>query len=314
MTTESYGSQSLREAFGEGLVEAGKRYPDLRVLDAGTKNSTMSEAFQKAFPDRFYTPGINEPGMIGLAAGIAMAGRRVVACDMSIFLQHAYAHLLTAARQGSDLHLIVAASHTGVAVGPDGGSAHDTTDLARMRLIPGYTVISPWDGAQTKKALEVILERPGFYYVRLNRPKVPLFVKEPASFEIGKAYVLREGSALTIIAVGDKVWTALQAAGELGEGVAEVIGVATLEPFDRETIGQSAAKTGRVVTIEDHIPQGGLFETVAGVLAEEHPTRMRKAAVPRIYTTSGEPDELARLYGIDRLALMEICRSFLMGN
>jgi len=311
---EIRGSLSLREAFGAALAEAGSQYPDLRVLDAGTANSTMSEAFQHSFPDRFYTAGINEPGMIGLAAGIAMAGRRVVACDMSIFLQHAHAHLLTAARQGNDLCFVVAASHTGVAVGPDGGSAHDVTDVARMRLIPGFTVITPWDAAQVRSALAAVLGLKGFFYIRLNRPKVPIFLPDPAPFEIGKAYRLREGSEITIVAAGDKVFPALQAAANLGDGVAEVIGVATVEPFDAETVAASAAKTRRVVTYEDHIAEGGLFETVAGRLALHHPTPMRKVAVPRVYTTSGEPDDLARLYQVDKQALVETCRSFLAGS
>jgi len=308
---KTYGSISLREAFGAGLAAVGANCPDLRVFDAGTKNSTMSEAFQKVYPDRFYTAGINEPGMVALATGVAMAGKRVVVCDMSIFLQHAHAQLLTAARQGSDLHMIVAASHTGIAVGPDGGSAHDITDLARMRIIPGYTVITPWDGAQVKKALDVALEKPGFYYIRLNRPKVPIFLTDPVPFEIGKAYRLREGSKITIVAVGDKVYEALEVAEELGEGVAEVIGISTLEPFDVETVAASAKKTGKVVTFEDHIPHGGLFETVAGALAETYPTPMRKVAVPRQFTTSGEPDVLARLYGVDKQALIETCRKFI---
>lgn len=307
---QTYGSTSLREAFGLALAEAGARYPDLRVLDAGTKNSTMSESFQRAFPDRFYTAGINEPGMIGLATGIAMTGKRVVACDMSIFLQHAYAQMLTAARQG-DLHFIVAASHTGVAVGPDGGSAHDITDLARMRLIPKYTVISPWDGAQTKAAAVAVLEKPGFYYIRLNRPKVPTFTLESTPFEIGKAHRLLEGNQITIIAVGDKVWTTIEAAEALGPGVAEVIGISTLEPLDHETLLTSAAKTKRVVTVEDHVSIGGLYEAVAGALSEHLPTKMRRVAVPRIFTTSGEPDELAQLYGVDREAVIATCREFL---
>jgi transketolase len=230
---------------------------------------------------------------------------------MSIFLQHAHAHMLTAARQKKGLHLIIAASHTGVAVGPDGGSAHDVSDIARMRLIPEFTVISPWDPAHVRKILDVVMEIPGYYYIRLNRPKVPVFLKDPVSFEIGKAYRLKCGSQISIVASGDKVWTALQVAEELGEGVADVIGVATFEPFDRATIVESAARTGRVVTIEDHLAQGGLFEAVAGVLAEEHPTRMRKLSVPRQFTTSGEPDELARRYELDHIALIETCRRFI---
>lgn len=308
---KTFGNQSLREAFGEALVEFGGRYDDIRVLDAGTKNSTMSEGFQKAFPNRFYTAGINEPGMIGVATGLAMTGKRVIACDMSIFLQHAHAHLLTAARQKGGLHLIVAATHTGIAVGPDGGSAHDVTDIGRMRLIPDFTVIAPWDAVQVKQSLETALATPGFYYIRLNRPKVPIFRNPSDPFELGKAYRLTEGSQITIVASGDKVWTAIQVAEELGDNVAEVIGVATFEPFDRETIVASAARTGRVVTIEDHLSQGGLFETVAGVLAEEHPTRMQRVAVPRQFTTSGEPDELAKLYGIDKAALLDTCRKFI---
>ncbi|MBM3327628.1 MAG: transketolase family protein [Calditrichaeota bacterium] len=308
---ETYGSVSLREAFGEALREAGAKYPDIRVLDAGTRNSTMSELFQKVYPDRFYTAGINEPGMIGLATGLAMAGKRVVACDMSVFLQHAYAHLFTAARQGEGLHLIIAASHTGVAVGPDGGSAHDITDLARMRLIPNFIIITPWDGHQTKSALDIILAKPGYYYIRLNRPKVPIFLPQPAPFEIGKAYLLREGSKLTLIALGDKVFTALQAAEELGAGVADVIGISTLEPLDGQTIIASAHKTAKVITIEDHSEVGGLFESVAGVLVLEKPVPMRKVSVERVFTTSGEPDELARIYKVDLQATLETCRIFL---
>ena len=310
MKLDIYGSQSLREAFGKALVEAGKRYPDLRVLDAGTKNSTTSELFQRAYPDRFYTPGINEPGMIGLATGMAMAGRRVVACDMSIFLHHAYAHLRCAARQGNGIHLIIATSHTGVTVGPDGGSAHDITDLARMRLIPNFIVVTPWDGTQVCRAVEVILEEKGYYYLRLNRPKIPVFLKESAPFEIGRAYRLREGERVTIVALGDKVYTALTAAEMLGEGYADVIGVATLEPLDADTIIASAARTGRVVTVEDHMFVGGLFEAVAGLLAQRQPTPMRRISLGRTFTTSGEPDELVRIYELDTEAVVRICREF----
>ncbi len=310
MTTETYGNESLREAFGHALVLEGERWSDLRVLDAGTKNSTYSQFFEEAYPDRFYTAGINEPGMVGLATGLAMSGHRVVACDMSVFLHHAYAHIRAAARQGNGVHLVLAASHTGIAVGPDGGSAHDITDLARMRLIPGFNILTPWDGLHIREAVRVMLEEPGYYYIRLNRPKVPLFMKEPVQFEIGRAYRLREGERVTIIATGDKVFNALQASEELGEGFADVIGIGTLEPLDTDTIIASAAQTGRVITVEDHMFTGGLFEAVAGVLAIYKPTLMRRISLSRIFTTSGEPDELAELYGIDTAAIVRQCREF----
>ncbi len=308
---ETYGKISLREAFGKILVEAGKRDDNIRVLDAGTKNSTMSGKFEKAFPDRFYTPGINEPGMIGLATGMAMAGRIVIACDMSVFLHHAYAQLRAAARQG-DIHLIVAASHTGIAVGPDGGSAHDLTDLARMRLIPEFTVLTPWDGVQVEKALNAILAKPGLYYVRLNRPSVPLFLTDDHDFEIGKAYQLMSGEHLTLIATGDKVYSALSAAKMLGNGIADVIGISTLEPLDTSTIIESARKTGKVVTVEDHMYIGGLYESIAGLLASELPTPMRRISLDRMFTTSGEPDELAAKYRIDIDSIVDTCRTFLV--
>ncbi|NQT34618.1 transketolase family protein [bacterium] len=248
--------------------------------------------------------------MIGLATGIAMAGKRVVACDMSVFLHHAYGQIRTAARQGDDLHLVIAASHTGIAVGPDGSSAHDITDLARMRLVPNFKIITPWDGRHVRQIVKVILEEKGYYYVRLNRPNVPIFLKEPMSFEIGRAYRLNEGERVTIIASGDKVFNALQAAEELGEGFADVIGIATLEPLDSDTILASASRTGRVITFEDHMYVGGLYESVAGLLAQHKPTPMRRIALNRIFTTSGEPDELAKMFGLTTEALVRFCHEF----
>lgn len=307
---ETYGKESLREAFGKALINAGKQYDDLYVLDAGTSNSTMSIGFAKAYPDRFFTAGINELGMIGLATGLAMSGKKAVACDMSVFLHQAYDHIRTAARQGNDLHLIIAATHTGVAVGPDGGSAHDLSDVARMRLVPGFNVITPLDGNQVHSVVREVMAKPGFYYIRLNRPKVPLFLKEPAEFTIGKAYHLQKGSKVTILAMGDKAYTALMAAEQLGADYADVIGISTVEPLDKETILASAKKTGKVVTIEDHLRIGGLFEATAGLLAEHLPTPVKPVGLDRIFTTSGETEELEAIYKIDVPALVETCRQF----
>ncbi len=248
--------------------------------------------------------------MIGLATGLAMAGRRIAACDMSVFLHHAYAHIRAAARQGDDIHLLLAASHTGITVGPDGSSAHDITDLARMRLIPNFTIITPWDGRQVRRAVEAIFEERGLYYLRLNRPKLPVFLSDPAPFEIGKAYRLREGERVTIIAMGDKVFNSLEACEELGEGFADVIGISTLEPLDSDTIIASAARTGRVITIEDHMYAGGLYESVAGVLAMHKPTPVRRLSLDRVFTTSGEPDELTEMFGLSTAVLIRECREF----
>jgi len=308
LITESLGKISLREAFGEALVAAGQRWNDLHVFDAGTKNSTMSYVFEKEFPDRFLTLGINEPGMVGLATGIAMNNKPVVICDMSVFLHHALAQIRAAARQGDDMHLVIAASHTGIAVGPDGGSAHDTTDIGRMRLIPGFKIITPFDGNQVKQALNSILETPGFYYLRLNRPPVPIFTDPDERFEIGKAKKFLNGDSVTIIATGDRSYPAMLAAEALGEGYADVLGLSTVEPLDEVAILESVAKTRRVVTVEDHMRIGGLYEAVAGLLSSKLPTIMRSVSIDRIFTTSGAPDDLARIYNIDVQSIVEACQ------
>jgi transketolase len=299
----------LREAFGEALVSAGQTWNNLHVFDAGTKNSTMSIMFEKEFPDRFLTLGINEPGMVGLATGIAMNRKPVVICDMSVFLHHALAQIRAAARQGDDIHMIIAATHTGIAVGPDGGSAHDTTDIGRMRLIPEFNVITPFDGNQVKQAMITALEKPGFYYLRLNRPPVPIITDPDEKFIIGKAKKFSDGNSVTILATGDRVYPAMLAAEELGEGYADVIGISTIEPLDEEAILESVKKTGRVVTVEDHMKFGGLYETIAGLLASKRPTIMRGVGLERKFTTSGMPDELATIYKIDVPSIIEACQT-----
>ncbi|OGY90003.1 MAG: hypothetical protein A2927_01435 [Candidatus Komeilibacteria bacterium RIFCSPLOWO2_01_FULL_45_10] len=302
------GKISLREAFGQELLAQGKIWPDLVVLDAGTSNSTYSQLFGQMFPNRFFNAGINELGMIGLATGMAMAGRRVVACDMSIFLQHAYAHLVTAARQG-DIHLIVAATHTGVTVGADGGSAQDVTDIGRMRLIPNFTIVAPWDGNQTRLALRQMLEQPGLYYLRLNRPALPIFTSLEDPFQIGRAYRLVEGNGLTLIAMGDIVHQAIEAAEKVGESKVEIIGVATVEPLDEQTILESAAKTGKVITLENHSLVGGLSEQIAGLLRASHlAVPLWPMALPREFGTSGEPEELLKLYQLDVDSVVRLCQ------
>lgn len=302
----------MRDAFGEALISAGQNWNNLHVFDAGTKNSTMSYRFENEFPDRFMTLGINEPGMVGLATGIAMNNKPVVICDMSVFLHHALAQIRAAARQGDDIHMVIAATHTGITVGPDGGSAHDTTDIGRMRMIPGFKVVTPFDGNQVKQAMNTMLEKSGLYYLRLNRPPVPIITDADEKFEIGKAKKFKDGSSVTILATGDRVYPAMCAAEELGDDYAEVIGISTIEPLDEEAILSSASKTGRVVTVEDHMKIGGLYETVAGLLAAKRPTIMHGVGLERKFTTSGPPDELATIYNIDIQSIIGACKS--IGN
>lgn len=309
------GKISLREAFGQELAFQGEHYPDLYVVAAGTSNSDCSQAFGKKFPKRFFNVGINEPNGVALATGIAMEGKRVVMADMSIFLTMAYGQLITAARQGN-IHLIIAASHTGVTVGADGGSAQDITDIARMRLIPGFTIVAPWDGDHTREVLRQMLAKKGLYYLRLNRGPLPLFTEKLVEdfraqhpFGIEPPCVIRQGRALTVVAVGDMVYPALQAAiefdGQLDLNCIEVIGISVVEPFNPQTILESVEKTGRLVVVEDHMYVGGLSEQLPRVLVEEGILfRMRSVSLGRTFGTSGEPDELLKLYNLDQESLI----------
>ncbi|MCX6785233.1 MAG: hypothetical protein NTZ18_00060 [Candidatus Komeilibacteria bacterium] len=312
---------SLRDAFGQELALQGEQHPELYVFAAGTSNSDCSAKFGEKFPERFFNFGINEANMVAAATGVAMAGKIVVASDMSIFLTCAYAQLITAARQGK-IHLIIAASHTGIGVGADGGSAQDITDIGRMRLIPGFTIVAPWDGDHVKTALKQMIANPGLYYLRLNRGPLPQFTQElyeqgwiSQRFGLELPRLLKCGGQLTVVTYGDMVHPALQAAKKIDpmfEQRIDVIGVSVIEPLDADEILSSVTSTERLIAVEDHMHVGGLSEQLPKILAEAgiH-FRMRSVSLGRHFGTSGEPDELFKLYGLDEDSLIRAYREAL---
>lgn len=293
-------SRATREAFGETLAELAAEGLDVVAVDADLSGSTTTAKFAAAYPDRFFNVGIAEQNMIGTAAGLAVAGKIAFTGSFAVFATgRAYDQVRnTVCYSGLDVKL--APTHSGVTVGPDGGSHQMIEDIALMRVLPGMRVLVPADFNAAKAAIRVAASTPGPFYVRLGRVSAPQVHPEDFDFEVGRAYVLREGADVTLAACGIMVSQALAAADLLAEeGIAaEVIDVATIKPLDAATIVGSARKTGVVVTCEEHSIIGGMGSAVAELLSEIHPTRIARVGVRDVFGTSGEPDELMAHFGL----------------
>lgn len=293
--------RATREALGETLVElASEGRDDIVVLDADLAKATSTVKFAKAYPDRFFDCGVAEQNMIGTAAGLAAGGKTAFTGSFAVFAcGRAYDQVRNSVCYG-DLNVKLTPTHSGITVGPDGGSHQMIEDIALMRVLPNMRVLVPADFRAAKGAIRAAASTPGPFYVRLGRPAVPAVHSEGFVFTVGRAYVLREGSDVTLAACGIMVARALDAAGILlAEGVsAEVIDVATIKPLDAETLTASARKTGAVVTCEEHSMIGGLSSAVAELLAETAPTAMERVAVRDVFGTSGDPEELMRHFGL----------------
>lgn len=296
-------SKATRAAFGETLVELAKEGVDVVAVEADLSKSTTTATFQAEYPDRFFNVGIAEQNMIGTAAGLAVAGKIAFTGSFAVFATgRAYDQVRnTVCYSGLDVK--IAPTHSGVTVGPDGGSHQMLEDIALMRVLPGMRVLVPADYNAAKGALRAAARTPGPIYVRLGRVGVPQVYEDGLEFEVGKANVLREGTDVTLAACGVMVGQALEAAEQLAaQGVsAEVIDVATIKPLDVETIAASAAKTGAVVTCEEHSVIGGLGSAVAETLAETNPVPIKRIGVQDVFGTSGEPSELLEHFGLTAL-------------
>jgi len=293
-------TRATREAFGETLVELANEGIDVVVVEADLSKSTTTSKLADAYPDRFFNVGIAEQNMIDVAAGLAVAGHVAFTGSFAVFATgRAYDQVRnTVCYSGLDVKL--APTHSGITVGPDGGSHQMIEDLALMRVLPGMRVLVPADFASAKAALRAAATTPGPFYVRLGRATFVDIYEEGFEFEVGRANVLREGTDVTIAACGIMVAEALAAADILAEsGVsAEVIDVATVKPIDVETLSASVAKTGRIVTAEEHSVLGGMGSAVSEVLSEVCPVPTRRVGVADVFGTSGEPRELMEHFGL----------------
>ncbi|MBQ7353989.1 MAG: transketolase family protein [Clostridia bacterium] len=292
---------ATRESYGNGLVELGAKYPEIVVLDADLAESTKTVYFKKAYPDRFFDCGIAEQNMVAVAAGLATCGK-IPFC--SSFAMFASGRAFDQVRNGvayPKLNVKICATHAGITVGEDGATHQCLEDMGIMRTIPNMVVLNPGDDVEAKAALRAAAEHKGPVYMRFGRAPVPvLFDAATFKFEIGKGQILSEGSDVTIVATGIMLEAAL-AAKELlaNEGVsAEVIDICTIKPIDRDLLLASAAKTGAVVTAEEHNIIGGLGSAVAEVLAEGLPVPMRRVGVEDQFGRSGKVPALLEFYGL----------------
>jgi transketolase len=291
----------IREVYGRTLVDLGKSYKDLVVLDADLTVSTKTNLFGNEFPSRFFTMGVSEQDMMATAAGFALAGKIPFASTFAVFATgRAWEHV----RQSiafPNLNVKIVATHAGLTVGEDGATHQALEDIALMRVLPNMTVIVPADAVETEKVIRTIIDTEGPTYVRLARAKFPTIFKDTYQFEIGKAPILREGKHVAIFATGIMVSKALEAAELLKkDGInAFVVNVSSIKPIDIETIMELASQTGAVVTAEDHNIIGGLGGAIAEVLGEHAPTPMKRIGMRDRFGTSGNGLELLEYFGLD---------------
>jgi transketolase len=293
--------KATREALGETLIElAGEGRDDVVVLDADLAAATTTAKFKAAYPDRFFDVGIAEQNMIAMAAGLAAGGKTPFTGIFAVFAAgRAYDQVRNSVCY-ANLGVKVCPTHAGITVGPDGGTHQMVEDLALMRVLPNMRVLVPADYRAAKTAIRIAAGTPGPFYVRLGRPALPAVYDEDTTFELGRAYVLREGTDVTLAACGAMVSRALQAAELLAEEhvSAEVLDIMTIKPLDIGTLLASAGKTGAVVTCEEHSVIGGLGAAVAGFLVEHVPCPMERVGVRDLFGTSGEPEALMAHFGL----------------
>jgi transketolase len=292
-------SDSLREAFGKALAQLGDEIPNLVVLDADIAGGTGVHHFRTRHPDRLVQFGIAEQNMMAAAGGMAAVGLIPVVTTFAVFclraIEQARLSLCYARRNAK-----IVASHPGLDVGPDGGSAQALEDMAAFRAIPGMVVLSPADPVEMAQATRAMLAYDGPVYMRTGRSPSTRLFGDDHIFEIGKGQILRDGSDLTIIACGVEVARALAAAETLkADGIsARVVNMPTIKPIDTDLVARCARETGAIVTAEDHNIHGGLGSAVAEALAATLPCGIEFVGVKDVFGASGEPEELAYCYEI----------------
>ncbi len=301
------GKKDTRSGFGAGLTELGKTNPDVVALCADLTGSLKMDEFKANHPERFFQVGIAEANMMGMAAGMTIGGKIPFTGTFANFSTGRVYDQIRQSIAYSHKNVKICASHAGVTLGEDGATHQILEDLGLMKMLPGMTVINTCDYNQTKAATLAIADHDGPVYLRFGRPKVANFTAADQTFEIGKAVHLQDGSDVTLVATGHLVWEALLAAETLHEqGIsAEVINIHTIKPLDNKAILDSVSKTGCVVTAEEHNYLGGLGESVARVLSQNHPSPQEFVATQDTFGESGTPAQLMEKYGLNADAIVK---------
>ncbi len=307
------GKVDTRSGFGAGLTELGRTNPNVIALCADLIGSLKMQEFIDENPERFIQIGIAEANMMGIAAGLTIGGKIPFTGTFANFSTGRVYDQIRQSIAYSGKNVKICASHAGVTLGEDGATHQILEDIGLMKMLPGMTVINPCDFNQTKAATISIAEHQGPVYLRFGRPKVANFTSEVTPFEIGKGIVLNHGNEVTIVATGHLVWEALLAAEALeADGIsAEVINIHTIKPLDTELLLSSVQKTGCIVSAEEHNYLGGLGESIAGVLASNHPTPQEFVATNDTFGESGTPGQLMEKYGLNKNAIIAASKKVL---
>jgi len=298
---EVTGNKDTRSGFGEGLLELAKTNENVVALCADLIGSLKMDAFKAYAPERFFQTGIAEANMIGMAAGMTVGGKIPFTGTFAVFSTGRVYDQIRQSVAYSKKNVKICASHAGLTLGEDGATHQILEDIGMMKMLPNMTVIVPCDFNQTKQATIAIADYEGPVYLRFGRPVMPIFIKEDAKFEIGKADILIEGTDVTIIACGHLVWKSIEAARILeAQGVSvELINMHTIKPLDFQAVLQSVRKTKCVVTAEEHMINGGLGDSIAQVLIQHLLVPQEYVGVNDTFGESGDPMELMTKYGID---------------
>ena len=298
--------KDTRSGFGDGLTELGRTNPNVVALCADLIGSLKMDQFIKENPERFFQIGIAEANMIGIAAGLTIGGKIPFTGTFANFTTGRVYDQIRQSVAYSAKNVKICASHAGLTLGEDGATHQILEDIGLMKMLPGMTVINTCDYNQTKAATIAIADHDGPVYLRFGRPKVPVFMPADEKFVVGKGILMNEGTDVTIVATGHLVWESLQAAESLeAAGISvEVINIHTIKPLDEAIILKSVAKTGCIVTAEEHNKLGGLGESVARTLALNNPTPQEFIATDDTFGESGTPEQLMKKYGLDAEAIV----------
>lgn len=304
---------ATRESYGNALVECGKDFDNLVVLDADLAAATKTGIFKKAYPERHIDCGIAECNMVGIAAGLAATGKIPFVSSFAMFAAGRAFEQVRNSVGYPKLNVKIGATHAGISVGEDGATHQCNEDIALMRTIPGMVVINPSDDVEAKAAVRAAIEHEGPVYLRFGRLATPVINDVPDyKFEIGKGVVLKEGKDVTIVATGLCVAESLEAAKKLAEdGIdAKVINIHTIKPLDEECIIAAAKETGKVVTVEEHSVIGGLGSAVCDCLSQNCPTPVCKIGVNDVFGESGPAVKLIAKYGLDSEGIYTKVKAF----
>jgi len=313
MSISSKFKKSTRQAYGEILLELGKEKNNLFVMDADLSMSTYTCYFAKEFPERFFNAGIAEQNMIGVASGLSKTGKTVIVSTLAVFAPGRVFDQVRNTLVHSNCDVKIVTTHAGISVGKDGSSHQSIEDIALARVIPGMRVIVPCDAVETKKVIKKIVDIPGPFYVRLGRADIPIITHNETKFEVGKGYILKKGKDVTLIGCGMTVFEILKAADILASDNinTEVINMPSIKPIDKNLIIESANKTKKVFTCEEHSIIGGLGSAVLESLEEEKDIFVKRIGIQDCYGESGLPEELFEKYGLSAAKIADKVKEYL---